>query len=120
MRLLVEILFLSLLYGAVVLLHQLVALPFPPVLSGMLLMLLLLRTGILQPQRWELASRFFSRHMMLFLIPLLVGIMNYWRELSAGGWRLLVIIVASTASVLIGTAWAAIWLKREGSGDDER
>ncbi|UFJ42228.1 CidA/LrgA family protein [Brevibacillus humidisoli] len=120
MKLLVEILLLSVLYGAAVLLHKVITLPFPPVLTGMVLMLFLLWTGAVKPERWELSSRFFTRHMMLFLVPLVVGMMNYWPELSQGGWRLLVIIVLSTAIVLICTAWAAMMLKRGERRNDEQ
>ncbi|MBO8162559.1 MAG: CidA/LrgA family protein [Brevibacillus sp.] len=118
MKLLFEILLLCTLYGVAVLFHQVVPLPFPPVLTGMALMLLLLLTGVVKPENWEQSTRFFSRHLVLFLVPVVVGLMNYWREIAQGGWKLLVIIVSSTAVVLIGTAWSAMIFKQRGRARD--
>lgn len=112
MNLAVEILILCLLYGLGLWITQLLSLPVPPVLTGMALLLGLLVTGVIKPERLEKASRFFYRHMMLFLVPSIVGVMKYWGILKQEGWELFFIIVAGTTFVIMATAWGAMLVKR--------
>ncbi|WP_047152952.1 CidA/LrgA family protein [Aneurinibacillus tyrosinisolvens] len=104
MKLLLEMIFLCILYQLSVLFSYLLPLPVPPVLIGMGVLLLLLVTKVIRPEHLQRSSQFFSRHMMLFFIPVIVGIVQYWGVLQQGGWHLMFTVVISTAFVLISTA----------------
>jgi holin-like protein len=118
MKLLAELLFLCAFYGFSLLLTHWLSLPVPPVITGMILFLLLLLTGLLKEAQFEHSTRFFTKHFVLFFIPVIVGIMQYWGILRQGGWELLLIIAASTAAVLIFTALSAMLFQRGDKHDD--
>jgi holin-like protein len=84
------------------------------------MLLLLLITGVIKQEHLETAARFFYRHMMLFLVPSVVGILKYWGILWQEGWELFFIIVVSTTFVLVTTAWGAMMFKRGGSRNADR
>jgi holin-like protein len=104
MKILLEIFFLCLLYQLSVELSYFLPGSIPPSLIGMALVLSLLTLGILRPQHLQQSSRLLNRHMMLFFIPVIVGIIQYWGVLKQGGWHLAFTLVISTAFVLICTA----------------
>lgn len=87
-------------------------LPVPPVLTGMVLLLLLLTTGMIKPDHLERSSQFFSRHMILFFIPVIVGIMQYGDILKQGGWNLIFTVVVSTIFVLVSTAYITLIFRK--------
>lgn len=118
LKLLLEVLVLCMLYGIAVLVTDFFALPVPPVLTGMVLFFLLLVTGVLKPAYFEHSSGLFYRHMALFLVPSIVGVMKYWGILRQQGWALFLIIVVSTIFVLITTAWVAMLCKQGGKQND--
>ncbi|MDF2960452.1 MAG: rane protein [Paenibacillus sp.] len=118
MKLLAELSFLCMLYGFSAGLTQWLSLPVPPVLTGMLLFLLLLMSGLIKTEQFERSTRFFSKHFVLFFIPAVVGIMQYWGILQQGGWQLMFIIAASTVTVLISTAVSAMLFHRGEKHDD--
>jgi holin-like protein len=114
MKLLFEIIFLCILYELSVVFSHLLPLPVPPVLIGMGMLLLLLVTNVLKPEQLQCSSQFFSRHMMLFFVPVIVGIVQYWGVLQQGGWHLMFTVVMSTVFVLISTALITMIGKKGG------
>jgi len=110
----VEILVLFLLFlmgGAVV---RLLNLPVPPGLLGMGILFILLATGIVQAHLFEVSSRFFSRHLVLLLLPAIVGVVRLGPVLKKEGWKLGLILVISTLAVLVSTAGIARLTKQKG------
>lgn len=112
MKLIVEILVLSAIYKFSAWITSLLHLPVPSILVGMALLLFLLTTGLVKPNQLERSSQFLSRHMVLFFIPIIVGIVQYWEVMKQGGLLLLFTIVVSTVFVIISTAFFAILFKK--------
>lgn len=112
MKMLWEISILILIYKLGAYITQYLHLPVPPVLTGMALLFLLLTLGIMKPEHLECSSQFFSRHMILFFIPIIVGIMQYGDILKQGGWHLMFTVVVSTVFVLISTAYITLIFRK--------
>ncbi len=112
MKLLFEILILSALYQASILITSLLDLPIPPVLVGMGLLFFLLVSGIIRPKQMDRSSQFFSKHLFFFFIPVVVGILPYWEVMKEGGWYLLITLIISTTVVLLSTAFITLLFKK--------
>ncbi|GGE04649.1 CidA/LrgA family protein [Marinithermofilum abyssi] len=110
----VEILILFLLFLMGDAIVRLLHLPVPPALLGMGILFFLLATGIVQPHRLEVSSRFFVRHLVLLLLPAIVGVVRLGSVLEKEGWKLGFILVISTLAVLLSTAGIARLTKKEG------
>jgi holin-like protein len=120
MRLFGEVLVLCFLYGVAEIVTRLFSLSVPAVLVGMVMLFLFLVTGVIKAEYFDTSTRFFYRHMMLFLVPSIVGILKYWGILWQEGWTLLLIIIASTTFVLVTTAWGAMIFKGGGKRNADR
>ncbi|MCM3569241.1 CidA/LrgA family protein [Neobacillus mesonae] len=112
MRTLLEFFFLWLLYELSVHISYLLPFSIPPALIGMGILLLLFMTGILHPNSLQRSSQLINRHTFLFFIPIIVGIMQYWKVLLHGGWYLMVTIVFSTVFVLIFTGMISVIFRK--------
>ncbi|WCK56457.1 CidA/LrgA family protein [Aneurinibacillus sp. Ricciae_BoGa-3] len=112
MKILFEIALLSILYELSVIISGLLPIPIPPVLIGMGLLILLLKTKLVRTDQLEHASHFFTRHMLFFFIPVIAGVMQYWNVIRQGGWDLLFTVILSTASVLITTALITLLFRK--------
>jgi holin-like protein len=112
----VEIFFLFLLYQLGDALVRFLRMPVPPALIGMALLLVLLATGKVQVQWLERSSRLFTRHLILLLLPVIVGVIRFVPALEKEGWKLAFILVVSTATVLVSTVGMARLMKK---GRDE-
>ena len=84
--------------------------PFPPALVGLLIFFLLLYTRII-PEKWiQPACDFLLNHIIIFFIPIVVGVVVY-TDLLLENWILLtVMIVVPTLLTLIGTALVSEWM----------
>lgn len=112
MKLIIEILVLCAIYQFSVWMTSVLHLPVPSIMIGMALLLFMLTTGVIKPNQLEQSSRFLSRHMVLFFIPIIVGIVQYWEVIKQGGWLLLFTIAISTIFVILSTAFFAILFKK--------
>lgn len=85
-------------------------LPFPPALVGLLLFFLLLYTKII-PEKWiQTACEFLLNHIIIFFIPIIVGIIAY-KELLLENWVLLTImVVVPTVLTMVGAAALTEWM----------
>lgn len=114
MRLTLEVIIISLIYEAGVFITSFLELSIPPAFTGMGILFLLFSLGIIKPTFFEKLYPFFNRHIILFLLPIIVGLINYGSLLRNDGIEISVIIVISTASVLIGTAWMMKFIHSKG------
>lgn len=96
--------------------------PLPASLVSMAILLLLLATKIVKLEQIERLSNFFLKHMMIFFIPLSVGIIKNIQLVKSSLIQLLVVVMISTlltfftaygVSALVSAALA----KREGKKD---
>lgn len=101
-------------------------LPLPANIVGMLLLLALIMLRVL-PLRWVKAgSSWLLAEMLLFFIPAVVAVVNYSQLLRVEGWRIFLVIAASTILVLASTALVVdrvyrfeIWLAQRRQARDE-
>jgi holin-like protein len=99
----------ALLYGVfwlASLLVQLLRLPLPANLVGLLLLLGLLSTGVIKPSHLDVVSGLVSRHLSFFFVPLAVGLMAWGDLLARSG---LVLGVALVASAALGIGIAGVF-----------
>jgi holin-like protein len=106
------ILFLVFLLGDAVV--RLMKWPIPPGLLGMGILFILLATDKGRVHLFEVSSRFFVRHIVLLLLPAIVGVIRFWPVLKKEGWKLGLILVVSTIAVLVATAGIARITKANG------
>ncbi len=99
-----------------VFLEEVLHLPLPGSVLGMMLLALGLFSGVIKLRWVEQPANFLLRHMMVFFVPLMVGIWLYFGYL---GEHLLVVGVAlagTTVIVLISVGYTVQFLmRRKGS-----
>lgn len=100
--------------------YRLVPLPVPASIYGLLLMLLALGTGLVKLRQVEQAAGFLLELLPLLLVPVAVGLMNYWGALQAMLVPFLLITVVGTVVVLAVSGSVTQWLlnRRQGGGQD--
>lgn len=101
-------------------LHELLHVPLPGNVLGMLLLTLSLLLGWVKLRWLEESAQFLLKHMMLFFAPTIVGVIAYFSEIG-GRWPLLAInLIVSMSSVLLVTGWATGKLaRRDEAGEAE-
>lgn len=82
------------------LLHQLLPLPIPASIYGLVLMLVLLERGVLRLQQVEEAGSFLIEIMPVLFVPSAAGLLIAWDELRSFLIPFLVILVVTTWLVL--------------------
>ena len=92
------------------------ALPIPGAIAGMVLLLILLQCfGRRLAPTMEAASMPLLKHMMLFFIPSVAGVMEQFQALRAGWLPFVIASIAGAAVTLAVTALTLKWLlKRRG------
>lgn len=103
MRLLTEIIFLCLLYKIGTVIINLLQINMPPAFAGMGILFLLLQVGWIKLEFLEKSSNFFSRHVILFLIPIVVGLINYGSMILHFGFKFIAVIAFSSILALFVT-----------------
>lgn len=89
------------------LLADLLRLPLPGNLVGMVLMLLLLGTGVVKLAWIDRTASLLLKHLAFFFIPIAVGIIGLGAVLRSSGLLLLAVLVASAAAGIIAAGWSA-------------
>ncbi|MFV0521310.1 MAG: CidA/LrgA family protein [Mangrovibacterium sp.] len=87
------------------LLSSLFHLPIPGSITGMILLLVFLLTGIVKEKDIKETADFMIHHMSFFFIPACVGVMDSYTLLRGQYVQTLVLIIASTVLVMCVTAW---------------
>jgi len=87
-------------------------LPLPANLVGLLLLLLLLGTGIVQPSMLREVTTLVTRHLPFLFVPLAVGLMAWPQLLAAHGLVLLLALLGSAAVGLVAAGAVAQLLDR--------
>ncbi|MBT2755136.1 CidA/LrgA family protein [Mesobacillus foraminis] len=93
--------------------------PLPASVAGMLLLLLTLVTGMIKLEWIEKVSSFQLKHLTLLLIPPIVSLFISRNFLEIVQWPFLVIIIVSSLSSLLGTAFTVEFyekMKRRNTG----
>ncbi len=92
---------------------DLLHLPIPGSVLGMILLFLLLTTGIVKVQYIEKGASFLNNHLAFFFIPFAVGLMNYGGLIKTSGVQLLIMIAGSSIVGLLITSGLTQYLSRK-------
>ena len=116
-----EFLIISLAGLAGILLAAIPAFPLPATVTGMIIMLLLLLTGIIKLKQIENVAEFFLRFLPLFFIPLIINLLKESEVFRLYGIKLIIIIISTTIITLTVsglTAKLMLYILRKGKADD--
>ncbi|XHF31991.1 CidA/LrgA family protein [Pseudomonas chlororaphis] len=89
--------------------------PIPGGVIGMALLLLGFALGWVKPAALQMGAGLLMAEMLLFFIPALMSLLDYGALLRDDGWRILLVIAASTLVVMLVTAFTvelAVRLRR--------
>ncbi len=79
----------------------------PASVLGMLLLFLLLNTKILKAKQIESVCNFLLTNMLMFFVPVSVGIMTTYSVIAQNWFSIVVIVVISTICVLVTVGYIA-------------
>jgi holin-like protein len=99
-------------------LHRL-GVPIPGGVLGLLLLYAGLQRGLVKLEWVERAAGFLLRHMVLFFIPLTVGLIDVGALLSHQVWIICISLVLSFLAVLLLTGLLGDWLLKSVDGGSE-
>jgi holin-like protein len=88
------------------------SIPLPGSVVGMLLLFLCLITGILKLAWVEKVSSFQLKHLTLLFIPPIVSLFISAQFLEILQWNIFFILIVSSISCLLGTAYTVEWYER--------
>jgi holin-like protein len=88
-------------FGLGTLVNRWLHIPLPGNLLGMLLLTLCLYAGWIRLETVERASAFFIRHMLLFFVPILVGVAQHAHLLVRDPWPIVLSLVVGPALVML-------------------
>jgi holin-like protein len=94
---------------------DLINLPIPGSVLGMILLFVSLSMGIVKLNHIEKAAEFLIKHLALFFVPYAVGLMSYGDLIKTSGWKLLLMIVGSTVIGLVVTSGITQYLSSKGT-----
>jgi holin-like protein len=86
---------------------SLLHLPLPGSVVGMLLLFLLLLLGACKIHWVEDGAFFHLKHITLLFIPPIISVVHYTAIFKQEGWKLLIILIVSSFSILLATAYVA-------------
>lgn len=81
------------------------SIPLPANIVGMLILFIIIITGVVPVKFVKRGATFLLSEMLLFFVPAVVAIINYFDILEREGIRIMAVIALSTIIVLAATAW---------------
>jgi len=78
----------------------------PPLISGIAIALVLMALGLLKRDWVNDGATWLIREMLLFFIPVAIAVLQYKQELSGKLLSIMIVIIGSTACVMVATAFA--------------
>lgn len=85
---------------------RLIHLPFPGALIGLGLMIVLLATRRMKLANIERGAKLLLADLLLFFVPAVLVVLNHREFLGLTGLKILAVILTSTATVMLVTAFA--------------
>jgi holin-like protein len=104
MRIAAQIAFLGALWFAADFASRALALPLPGSVIGLVVLLALLLSGRFAPRWVKAGADWLFSHMVLFFVPATVAVVQYGGLFKADGWRLALVVVAGTLTVMVAVA----------------
>lgn len=96
--------------------QELFALPIPGSVIGMVLLFILLLTHTIKEHWVADGATWMVSHLVLFIIPATVGVMSYFSLFMGKGSLLILIVILSTALVLITAGFTSQWVIHKKKG----
>lgn len=87
---------------------QLLHLPIPGSILGIIVIFTLLKTNMIKLAWIEQGANWLLAELLLFFIPSAVGVMKYIPMLESDGVRILIVVVSSTLVVMISSGLIAV------------
>lgn len=112
MKIVLGVLILLAFYGAGTAASSWLHIPLPGNLVGMLLLTLCLCMGWIRMEWVERASSFLIRHMMLFFVPIIVGVASYMHWMIQAPWTIVLSLVLGPMAVMLVTGRVVEWYLR--------
>jgi holin-like protein len=110
-----QIIIILMVWGCAYGLQKLLNLPVASGVLGFFLLLFLLETKWLKLAQVEHGADLLLGELLLFFIPPVVGVIQYQDLLFASGWKILLVILISTALVMMVSVYTVrMCLKQEG------
>jgi holin-like protein len=81
------------------------SLPVPGSVVGLATLLALLLTGGIAPKWVKAGADWLLSNMLLFFIPAAVAVVQYGGLFKSDGWRLALVVVAGTLTVMVAVAF---------------
>ena len=105
------------------LMHQVLPLPVPASIYGMVILFVGLITGMIQLDWVKDAGKFLIEIMPVMFIPAGVGLMASWGILKPMLLPVSIIVVVTLITVMVATGWSSQWMirreKKEGKKANE-
>jgi holin-like protein len=86
--------------------------PLPGSVIGMILLFVFLLTGMMKLEWIEKVSSFQLKHLTLLFIPPIASLFLSPRLLEILQWNIIVILLVSSITCLLGTAYTVEWYER--------
>ncbi|MEA9389251.1 CidA/LrgA family protein [Acerihabitans sp. TG2] len=94
-------------------LSSLLPMTIPGSILGMLILFILLSIQLLPPLWLKPGCHLLIRYMALLFVPIGVGVMNYWQQLSSQFGPIVVSCVVSTLLVMVVVGYSSHYIHRE-------
>lgn len=101
-------------------LHELLPLPVPASIYGLIVMLLCLMSGLIKLERVKIAADFLLEIMPPMFIPAAVGLILVWNDLQEILIPVVGIIFLTTVIVMVVTGKVSQAVIRKGQKEDDR
>ncbi|MBM6616388.1 CidA/LrgA family protein [Bacillus sp. RD4P76] len=110
LHIMIQIGFLFLFYAVGMFIQKITHIPIPGSILGMIILFLVLLTKKV-PSKWlETGANTLLSHLQLFFVPVTVGIIEYLSYFFGKGVISLVVVLLSTAIVLVTTGWSTQYI----------
>ena len=107
-------------WGCAYVLQKLLNLPVAPGVLGFFLLLFLLEMKWLKLASIEYGANLILAELLLFFIPPVVGVIQYQDLLLVSGWKILLVILISTALVMMVSVYTVrLFLKYEALKEED-
>ncbi len=93
-------------------LREVLPLPVPASIYGLVLMFVALLTGVLKVEKVRETGKFLIEIMPLMFIPAAAGLIDAWPSLKPVGVPIVVIMVVSTVIVMVLSGWVTQFMMR--------
>ncbi|MCJ8012860.1 CidA/LrgA family holin-like protein [Paenibacillus sp. KQZ6P-2] len=94
-------------------LAELLHLPVPGSILGIIVLFILLETGIIRLEWIDLGASWLLAELLLFFVPAAVGVMKYIPMLKSDGVRILIVVIFSTFIVMASSGLLAAWIAKQ-------